>query len=227
MIKHQNLTELFNNSEPLCEELEQYRTEDNGMVMIRHPLLYSIPHFENLNALSNQQLKYMKQLVAKARRMKDWEQFVGWHEKPHRFTALATVAKKMSDVQFWRCFRETWMASENIWQNKEIILKFLRSKRPHRHMMMDKKEQKELHGLAEVVVVYRGHQIVNDEGLSWTLDQEQAEWFANRFGLQGYVTEGTILRSKIIALLLGRDEREVICFSQDVKERDTWLVKKK
>jgi hypothetical protein len=60
------------------------------------------------------------------------------------------------------------------------------------------------------------------DGLAWTLDREQAEWFANRnrHGKQhGYIASATIRKADVIAYLNdgGRNEREIICLAEHRK----------
>ncbi len=65
--------------------------------------------------------------------------------------------------------------------------------------------------LPDVVTVYRGCQKnQNENGLSWTLDKEKAQFFATRLGKQGIVLEKTVKKNQIVAVLLGRNEQEVI-----------------
>jgi hypothetical protein len=46
--------------------------------------------------------------------------------------------------------------------------------------------------------------------LSWTLDKNQAKWFANRFEKDGVVLEKRISKKNIVAYFNGRNEEEVI-----------------
>ena len=39
--------------------------------------------------------------------------------------------------------------------------------------------------------------------MSWTLDYDKAEWFSNRFGIDGYILEATI--NKNIRFVIGVD----------------------
>lgn len=63
------------------------------------------------------------------------------------------------------------------------------------------------------MTVYRGVTSFNADNvkaLSWTLDQETAEWFAHRFGEDGTVYEALISKEHIYAYFGGRNEAEVI-----------------
>jgi hypothetical protein len=76
---------------------------------------------------------------------------------------------------------------------------------------MDEQELETLKSLDNELVVYRGCvKNLNENGLSWTLDKNQAKWFANRFEKDGVVLEKRISKKNIVAYFNGRNEEEVI-----------------
>jgi hypothetical protein len=204
-------SELLQKKEPLCAELQEYLTDVVGLGQcLQHPLVYSVPHFPALNAMLNAQYVAKQEYIARAKRERKWSSVIMLHEKPYRWPALAGIASKLSDKEFWEQFGSVWTDSENIWQNRDTIRRLLDCGRPHRECIMDDDERKALADLPERVTIYRGHQRVNLDGWSWTLDPKKARWFANRWQQNGRVATRTIHRSEIIALLLGRNEQEVI-----------------
>lgn len=79
--------------------------------------------------------------------------------------------------------------------------------------LMDKDELLQFRMLDDIVNVYRGvtsYNAGNVKALSWTLDQEKAEWFAHRYGENGTVYEAQISKAHIHALFNSRNESEVI-----------------
>ena len=67
--------------------------------------------------------------------------------------------------------------------------------------------------LPDTITVYRGVIGMAEDsylGLSWSLNQETAEWFAKRFGHRGYVYEGQIDKKYVYAYFSGRNESEVV-----------------
>ena len=67
--------------------------------------------------------------------------------------------------------------------------------------------------LPDTITVYRGVVGTAEDsylGLSWSLNQETAEWFAKRFGHRGYVYEGQIDKKYVYAYFSGRNESEVV-----------------
>lgn len=78
---------------------------------------------------------------------------------------------------------------------------------------MDKDEYKKFTDLPESITVYRGvneYNAENIKALSWTLNKDTAEWFANRFGNNGTVYQAEIEKQHIFAVFDGRNESEVI-----------------
>ena len=89
----------------------------------------------------------------------------------------------------------------------------------HRHLMMDEAERRLLNGLPLEFIIYRGCGPANEQGWSWTLSAEQAEWFAERLPGRngGIVLEGECHRLDIIAFLDGGGEDEILIDPEDVR----------
>ena len=78
---------------------------------------------------------------------------------------------------------------------------------------MDEEERKALAALPDRLTIYRGVHIKKGtlRGLSWTLDRERAEWFANRWAKRRpYVVEAEVLKSDVRAHFLARGEAEIV-----------------
>ena len=78
---------------------------------------------------------------------------------------------------------------------------------------MKQDEYEQFQELGDTVTVYWGvtsYNAKNLKGLSWTLNPETAEWFANRFGEDGTVYEAQIKKSHVYALFSGRNASEII-----------------
>ena len=79
--------------------------------------------------------------------------------------------------------------------------------------LMDDDEYKQFQTMDDTVTVYRGvtsYNADNVKALSWTLNKETAEWFAQRFDEDGTVYEAQIGKEHIYAVFNGRNESEVI-----------------
>lgn len=72
----------------------------------------------------------------------------------------------------------------------------------------------------DMVTIYRGVNVDDHRGLSWTIDRSVAEWFAKRFGHNGdkcYVFTGKIRKEDIITIFKSRNENEVVCNYRKIK----------
>lgn len=77
-----------------------------------------------------------------------------------------------------------------------------------KELFMDEKNKRFYESLPEQVTVYRG--VYSEESLydalSWTTEFETAQWFANRFGNDGIVLKGEILKEDIYCCYLSEHE---------------------
>ena len=75
--------------------------------------------------------------------------------------------------------------------------------------------------MPDLITIYRGYYGPKKalRGMSWTIDQEHALWFANRaIGREkSYLATATIAKPHVLAYLheSGRTEHEIICFPEN------------
>lgn len=219
------LQDLMNSQEELDEELEPYYEEDGalGWASIRHPLVYSILHTPNQNAMVNAQLKAKQKAVAEAFRDKKWTSYIYLHERPYRLDAFMGVCDRFTDEEYWDLLGSIWTDSENIRQNEGAWRLAMTSDRPGRDTMMDAEERAVLYeDLEWQVDVYRGFCYPGRErGMSWTHNRVVAKFFARRLAQHDqtkYLATGRVRRDKILAYFDGRSEYEVVVLPEDVKD---------
>lgn len=135
--------------------------------------------------------------------------------KPYRLVFLKYAEPYLSQKDYSRILADVWMQTEaphndqNFNTGKLIGL----FKKANPAFLMEKDEYEYFKELDDTVTVYRGvtsYNAKNLKGLSWTLNPETAEWFANRFGEDGTVYEAQIAKAHIYAYFKGRNESEVI-----------------
>ena len=206
-----NFQELLSKKEPLRKELKKYEGKHNGMQVVRHPLVYSVPHHESFNALLNKRYETIKKECDKALMEKDYGKFIFWHERPYRLDAFVQNMNFMSDKEYWKILGEIWIDSENIWQNLSKWKKLLSDKRASKHLFMISDDYK----IPEKITAYRGYAPnQNENGISYTLDKNKAEWFAKRYWKKnGEVKEITITKNKVFAYISTRDEKKLSSFN--------------
>lgn len=144
--------------------------------------------------------------------------------KAYRLTFLKIAKPYIDKKEFSELFAEAWVSSENPNMDvnvsrKEAVKWFKEADKKH---LMDKDEYKVWEDLPETFVVYRGvgHKRT-PYGLSWTTHLETAEWFANRWGTNGYIEEATIEKKHALAYFNGRNEDEVVVDVFAIKNKIT------
>jgi len=196
-------------NELLHPDLEPYLEDGVLGAQIRHPLVYQVPLISNgsVNAYYAQKKKAVEDaLIAGA-----YGRFIFLHERPYRLKAFTAIADKLPDAKYWSLLSSIWTDTENGWQNIEQWRELFGSSRPSRNFLMDEDEQFAFDNLSEKFTVFRGCQEgINEDGISWTLKREKAQWFANRFQKDGVVLEKVINKQHAVALFIGRNESEVV-----------------
>lgn len=135
--------------------------------------------------------------------------------KPYLLGFVKYAAPMLSGEDYAKVLADAWIRSENPNNDpnlsREKLLSMFKAADPA--VLMDADERARLDELGKTVTVYRGVRSSRPgcvKALSWTLDQNVAQWFADRYGRQGTVYEAKIDKKHIHALFLGRNESEVI-----------------
>lgn len=223
MTSTEEMRKLLETVEPLDPELAECVIEtEGGGRMVKHPLVFSIFHPEQMNAIVNLQLRHKRELLDAAIREGDWDRAVFLHERPHRLEALLAYEHEMSDPDYWRIVGDVWTDSENVWQNEQEWIDAFDQARAGRDHVMDgdDRNREAMAALPERVTVYRGfHRDGRDEGLAWTRDRERAEWFARRLCVDETprVVTGVVERENVIACFEDRQEAEVVVLPEHVE----------
>lgn len=218
------LIDQHTNPEPLHPDLAAHleHTELFG-TSLRHPLVYSIIHTPGMNALVNKQYAHKRAALTKAELDADWLTYVFLHERPYRLDALIDLDNRhgITGEDYWPLVGRIWTDSENIWQNYCAWQEVLTDSRNDRQLIMDDTDQQVYNELPETFTIHRGYN--HDDldwqlGMSWTLDQRRAHWFAKRYPQKGksIVATGTAKREDVIAYFGSRNEQEIVIMPDDL-----------
>jgi len=201
---------LAETNEPLHPDLVLYLEKDGALgPQLRHPLVYQVPLFSNGRA--NAYYLQKKSDLIDAVLHRKYSRIIYLHERPYRLQAFLSIANDLPDEQYWSLLASVWTDTENAWQNLEQWRELFNSDRPKRERLMDRDEVLALSSLPDTVKIYRGCQKgINEDGISWTLKRDKAEWFATRLDKDGVVLEKEIQKKDIIAVFTNRNEFEVI-----------------
>lgn len=223
------LQKALDNPEELHEALRPFVVEVAGATWIKHPILFAPFHLPILNATVNKQFRQKLQLLSQLEQEEKWFGIIFLiYERPYRLEAFMELEHHFSDDDYWTLLGAIWTDSENIWQNEEDWRTCFTEHRSGRvdHLMED--EEREVYkSLPPVMTVYRGYRRSDRaDGLSWSLSEERAKWFATRFPSQEEesprVTKGQVKREHVLAYFGSRQEDEIVVFPEWVTDREDY-----
>lgn len=207
----ENMSDILSRKEPLHKDLVPYLEKGSVFPMLRHPLIFSVPYSEQMNALLNKKYLYLTDKKKELLKAGDYSGYVYVHERPYRLNAFYEVHDKLEPKEYWELFSGMWTDSENIWQNKDTFKYLLGLHQDSRRYFMSEEDLEVYDNLPEQITIYRGYTVgKNKNGFSYTLNKERAEWFAKRFNKNGKVWERVVNKKDIVAYTNARNEEEII-----------------
>jgi hypothetical protein len=216
---------LLEKKEELDPELEEFMEEEGpmGVPSIRHPLVYSVIHTPELNAMVNESLRQKRRLLQEYQRKRNWESGIWLYERPYRINAFANICWHLGDSRYWKLLGSIYTDTENLWQNEDLWIDCLTAGRRYRSHLMRPEEREALADIDKKDhLVYRGFRYPGRErGLSWTRNPITAKWFARRLAGPAdplYLAAGRIDRKDVIAFFDGRSEEEVVVLPSNVRD---------
>ncbi len=185
----------------------------NGLV--HHPLV--IASLTTDASYINQIYRDKLDGVEKAATDGDWGRYVFLHERPYRLDALLRATKKglkKKPSEFWALVGNVWQDSENIRQNLSKWKRLWGMPIEDRWVCMSEKDMCAFDSLPDQIEVWRGTAYKRSvDGISWTLDQEKAAWFARRFCSKSrvpLVAKGMVKKGDVLACFGDRNEQEIV-----------------
>jgi hypothetical protein len=132
----------------------------------------------------------------------NWERLIWIHERPYRIRPLQKALRRIADPkEAARLVGLVWTDSENIRQRRSVWLSIW-TERADPWAAMDEKEQAEFATFPDRLTIFRGQggRRGHTHGLSWTMDQAKAEWFAERsFPGRPFVASGWVFKRDVLA----------------------------
>lgn len=186
---------------------------DSGYVCLPHnEFIQPINILEDKEALERWQ-EFMKERINECNSVFQVYMLI---TKPYKFAFIRYAEKSMSKDDLSKILADAWVTTEepNLDPNlsKTKLLSLFKLANPE--VLMNDEELKVFNELEDTVTIYRGvisYNADNVKALSWTLDYDKAEWFANRFNEEnGTVYEAQIERLHILAYFDRRNESEII-----------------
>ncbi len=183
----------------------------NGWTVLQHPLVYCVPYYgdEFQSAHANEMFRHKSEAMSKAIAEKDFYRMIALYERPWRIEVIKRYRKSIPADQYPKIVKEVWTDSENIYQNQGLWRTFLKP-------FVGKDVCNTLSDLPEMITVYRGG---TEDGFSWTLKKETAEWFSRRLRQEDDylpVWEITIHKSQAIFYITDRNEEEIVWIPKQI-----------
>lgn len=198
-------------------------------IRVSHPFIeegvsFNLKTGEVVNLIEDEDA-LKKEKALRLKRMKNMSplQIAFCVSKPYRMLYLSLVFPYLTKKERSEIMHEVWISVENINNNVNVsqmeILKMLR--KCNSKYLMGQENYEVYEKLPDTFTVYRGLQEnAQEDGLSWTLSKDVAEWFANRFDNEGEVIEKVIHKSEVIAYFSDRDEEEIVLDIKKVLKRE-------
>lgn len=231
------LTELMARQEDLRPELKPWLDPDGPFgPSLKHPLVYSIMHSPQMNAMVNEQFTAKRQALREAKAEERWHTCVFLYERPYRIHAFMDISWHLDGPDYWELLGQVWSDSENQWQNHDEWREALTADPEGREMMSTEDVRcvftlsPEDGGLLPMTQVYRGFcHDGRETGFAWTLDKARARWFSTRLRQTddppARIAKGLIAREHVLAYITSRDEQELVLFPENIVDMSIEVLK--
>lgn len=224
-------------TEPLHDDLVPHvQTSRLGGQILHHPLVI-MPVYDGFEKTANALYQRKSAAAREAVFNGAYRRYLLLHERPYRFEALRELLEQEQAWDYegdaddrsvekqagvWGLVSYVWCDSENIWQNLDEWGDVWQSEFPHRERAMDEDERVSLGAMPDVIEVYRGYTHPDGlRGMSWTVDREQAIWFAQRFammeGRAPHLATGHVRKGDVFAYFNRRSESEIVALPDAVE----------
>lgn len=207
--------EMVQREVPISKHLKPYLDIDDFMgPNLSHPFYVGYVNPERA-ALVNWSIERKRLEIEKLVSKKKWSHVVFMHHTTFLLDAFEQYVERFDDKSYWKILAAIWTHQEQLWHNKNHYLMLFQSPRSQRQCLMTAAERRKLDSMPDEFPVYRGYIGRRGKGLSWTIDQSKAEWFAQRFSLltdlgKPRMMEGIAKKKDVLAYFNGRKEKEIV-----------------
>lgn len=163
----------------------------------------AVPMTRRYPNLPNKVLKRDSEIVKKL--MKAWDLEAN---KDKVLAIYLKESKNLSDERYWELLRTVWILCGSV-DNVDLFRKLMQSTRKERHYFSTPEEHQFLRELPSQVLVYRATNDENDNGLSWTLSKEYADFYKEAYQKDKVISQ-TIVTKRVFAYIERNLESEII-----------------
>lgn len=197
--------------------------------IIEHPFLesqYTSVNGNFVNVLESEENynQYINELETIIDKINQLERIYYLIRKPYSSAFLKYTYKYLNNKDLGKILKFHWQNNEYVNIDKNISkLKYVALfKKCGKELLMTDEELETFNEFPEKVKIYRGINNYTNHpvnGLSWTINKEQAIWFAKRFDEGGILCETEIEKEHILAYFNYENETVIdIHFLKNIKE---------
>jgi len=218
--KNQELTNDFTSDHSdinLVKELENSLVNSEDMEfgpMVDHPLVRQLVYTPAQNLYLNKLFRGKQKNLKEYIQNKKWDKVIWLHERPWRAWAFIQFSPYMKPAEYWKNLSDVWIDTELPHLHKNMWLDLFNANIKQKRKLMSAKERQVIQDLPKKVTIYRGYddKMENLMGISWTLSEEKANWFATRFQfeVEPRIAEGQCEKSSILAYFERSGEKEIV-----------------
>ena len=229
MSKKTNLNRIKNIFDALLDE-EPYQTNEFIIDYIFTYSRYTYIKNEMLDLLdANDFRKYKKYMSDLFNQQNDVKFLMNFIDKRYKLFTFKYINRFLSEKDYSEILMDCWTMEEFPSRDKNVTIdEFVEFfEKMNIDYAMEEDERKVFDNLDEFVTIYRGTKSINEDeflyGLSWTLDVEQAKWFATRLDEiegQSMLYKVVVPREEIFVYTNDREENEVIINPRNLYKYD-------
>lgn len=138
-------------------------------------------------------------------------------------SALNELPKTLPDPAYRGLIRQAWTWSHNIWEHRHGWQAILEGQQRALGHFSSDPDHAALAAMVDPLAIYRGCCGHNQNGYSWSLDPQRAEYFASPS--QGwtnaprrFIASGKVKKTSVLAYITRRNEEEIVVLPASVTD---------
>lgn len=172
-----------------------------------------------------ERIENVSKLMENLENENDYESLFSYMEKKILITKYIELFDKIPVEQKYNCFRDLWVRSE--YGFDQFNLPFLKKVFSYKEHSQERNEGieefKKIVGDHQTIEVFRGvtsSSTPYSKAISWTLDEDVAEFFAMRFNSKGKIMKAEINIDDVYDYMMNRNEKELLLNPKKIKNVD-------
>lgn len=208
--------------EPWHPELLPYVREGVLGWEVAHPLVQTVAANPGL---TSRVYAATKQVLTEALEAEAWDKVVFIHARPYRLEALREhvlgEARRLVDVspEVRELATSVWLDSENTHEHRREWKALFSGWTPeHGLLLATAEDHKAFEHLPDDLEIFRGTNKLGGGGWSWSLSEDTARWFAQRYFSKNRVLRASVPKREVFGFINDREESEILVHPERVSD---------